>query len=223
MLKGGGNGDYHLPILAPASCQETAELTFAAFDLAERYRTPVVVVIDGFMANMMEAVNFQKDVPAHEPWDWSVGHRRDAQVYVTSYYTPEADTATCYRLQDKYELMREREVLYEEFMTDDAEFGIVAFGIMARVAKQVVVLARQQGIKVGLFRPITIFPFPENELNQIARHVKSILVTEMNFGQILIDVKLAANGACPVHFYGQPAMPIKPLQLLAKLLEVITD
>ncbi len=223
MLKGGGNGDYHLPILAPASCQETAELTFAAFVLAEKYRTPVVVVIDGFMANMMEAVNFQKDVPAHEAWDWSVGHTRDAQVYVTSYYTPEADTATCYRLQEKYRVMREREVLYEEFMTDDAEFVIVAFGIMARVAKQVVVSARQQGIKVGLFRPITIFPFPENELNQIARGVKSILVTEMNFGQILIDVKLAANGACPVHFYGQPAMPIKPMQLFKKLRELATD
>lgn len=223
MLKGGGNGDYHLPILAPASCQETAELTFKAFELAEKYRTPVVVVIDGFMANMMEAVNFQKEIPTHEPWDWSVGHTRDAQVYVTSYYTPESDTATTYRLQEKYAAMREHEVLYEEFMTEDAEFVIVAFGIMARVAKQTVVTARRNGIKVGLFRPITIFPFPEIQLNEIARRVKSILVTEMNFGQVLIDVKLAVNGACPVQFYGQPAMPIKPLELLAKLEEITAD
>jgi len=219
MLKGGGNGDYHLPILAPASCQETAELTFTAFELAEKYRTPVVVVIDGFMANMMESVDFRKEAPLHEPWDWSVGHTREAQVYVTSYYTPESDTATTYRLQDKYRAMREDDVRYEQFMLDDAEVCIVAFGIMARVAKQVVVTARRKGIKVGLFRPITIFPFPEIELNNIARRVKSILVTELNFGQVLIDVKLAANGACPVHFYGQPAMPIKPMQLLAKLEE----
>lgn len=223
MLKGGGNGDYHLPILAPDSCQETAELTFAAFDLAEKYRTPVVVVIDGFMANMMEAVNFNAPIPAHEAWDWSVGHTRDAHVYVSSYYTPEWDTATCYRLQDKYAVMRERETRFETFMLDDAEFVIVAFGIMARVAKQTVVAARQQGIKVGLFRPITIFPFPENELNLISKNVKSILVTEMNFGQVLIDVRLAVNGACPVHFYGQPAMPIKPSELLTKLKEITAN
>lgn len=220
MLKGGGNGDYHLPIFAPASCQETAELTFEAFRVAEQYRTPAFVAIDGFMANMMEAVSFQKDAPAHEAWDWSVGHTCDAQVYVTSYYTPDADTATTYRLQEKYAAMRERETRVENFMTDDAEFVIVAFGIMARVAKQVVVTTRQQGIKVGLFRPITIFPFAENELHEIAKRVKAILVTEMNFGQILIDVKLAANGACPVHFYGQPAMPIKPNELSAKLKEI---
>ena len=172
MLKGGGNGDYHLPILAPDSCQETAELTFAAFELAEKYRTPVVVVIDGFMANMMEAVNFAPAMPAHEPWDWSVGHKQEALVYLTSYYTPEADTATTYRLQDKYAVMRERETRFEAFMLDDAEYVIVAFGIMARVAKQTIVAARRQGIKVGLFRPITIFPFPEIELNKIGRSVK---------------------------------------------------
>ena len=221
MLKGGGNGDYHLPILAPYSCQETAELTFAAFELAEKYRTPVVVVIDGFMANMMEAVNFAPTTPAHEPWDWSVGHKHEALVYLTSYYTPEADTATTYRLQDKYAVMRKRETRFEAFMLDDAEYVIVAFGIMARVAKQTIVAARQQGIKVGLFRPITIFPFPELELNQIGRRVKSVLVTEMNFGQVLIDVKLAINGACPVHFYGQPAMAIKPMQLFQRLKKIV--
>jgi 2-oxoglutarate ferredoxin oxidoreductase subunit alpha len=126
--------------------------------------------------------------------------QNEAQIYLTSYYTPEADTATTYRLQEKYAVMRERETRFETFMLDDAEFVIVAFGIMARVAKQTIVAARKQGIKAGLFRPITIFPFPEVELNQISKRVNSILVTEMNFGQVLIDVKLAVNGACPVHF-----------------------
>ncbi len=221
MLKGGGNGDYHLPILAPESCQECAELTFDAFDLADRYRTPVFVVIDGTMANMMEPVSFDRQHVQGPPPDWSLDHPEGSPVLVTSYETPEADTETCYRLQRKYEVMRDKECRYEQFLTDDADWIIVAFGIMARIAKEVIQRARHKGIRVGLFRPITIFPFPDQPLHDLGKRARGILVTEMNFGQVLVDVRLAINGVCPVEFYGQPAAPIKPMALMAQLEKMV--
>ena len=121
---------------------------------------------------------------------------------ISAFRTPELDTLMTYKLQQKYREMAEHEVRYETELMDDAEFVVVAFGIMARVAREAVHRARARGIKVGLFRPITLFPFPEAMLGEIAGRVREILVTEINFGQILPDVRLAANGQCPVQFLG---------------------
>jgi 2-oxoglutarate ferredoxin oxidoreductase subunit alpha len=212
MLKGGGNGDYHLPILAPSSVTEIAQLTTEAFDLADLYTTPVVVAVDGVLANLIETLQpfepAQRELP---PKTWSLDNpRSEGRRLVSAFRTPELDTLMTYKLQQKYQDLRERETRFEAEMVDDAEYLVVAFGIMARVAREAVHRARARGIKVGLFRPISLFPFPEVELGELAGSVREILVTEINFGQILPDVRLAANGQCPVRFLGQPALPIPP-------------
>ncbi|MCB9557607.1 MAG: 3-methyl-2-oxobutanoate dehydrogenase subunit beta [Deltaproteobacteria bacterium] len=216
MLKGGGNGDYHLPIYAPSSCQEAAQLTYEAFDLADRYKTPVFVAIDGFMSNMMEVVG---DVTPLEPrkYPYRASMADKGASVISSYMTPDLDTHTVYRLAEKYQKMQAEEARYEAYQLDDAQFVIVAFGIMARVAKEVVLVARQRGIKVGLFRPITLYPFAEQALREVAANVAGVLVTEMNMGQILTDVRLAVEGRCPIDFCGHPAKVIPPAKLLAAL------
>jgi 2-oxoglutarate ferredoxin oxidoreductase subunit alpha len=213
MLKGGGNGDYHLPILAPASVTEIVRLTAEAFDLADLYATPVVVAIDGVLANLIETLE-PFDVPHRDlpPKTWSLDNPRTdgGRRLVSAYRTPELDTLITYKLQDKYRRMAETEVRYEAEMVDDAEVVVVAYGIMARVTREAVRRVRAKGIRAGLFRPITLFPFPDAQLGEIAAGANEILVTEINFGQVLPDVRLAANGRCPVRFLGQPAMPIPP-------------
>ena len=210
MLKGLGNGDYHLPLLVPDSVTETAQLTAEAFDIADLYATPVIVSMDGTLSNMIETLQpFEvpkRDLPQK---DWTLDNaHEEGRRLVGAFRHVELDTLICYKLQHKYAQMREKEVRYEAFQCDDAEFIVVAFGIMARIAREAVTQARERGIKVGLFRPITIFPFPEVELHDLAGKAKEVLVTEMNLGQVLVDVRLAVNGQCAVQFLGQPANPI---------------
>ena len=133
---------------------------------------------------------------------------------------PELDTMICYELQAKYEVMRQREVRYEAVHCDDAEIVVVAYGIMARIAKEAVKRARAKGVKAGLFRPITIFPFPEEQLAELASTAREVLVTEMNFGQALVDVRLAVNGRCPVQFLGQPALTV-PVSVVEEAIHAI--
>ena len=224
MLKGLGNGDYHLPLLVPDSITETAQLTAEAFDLADLYTTPVIVSIDGKMSNMIETLR-PFTVPERElpPKSWSVdlpmtdGGRR----LVAAARFPEVDTMVCYELQEKYRVMREREVRFETYLCDDAEVVVVAYGIMARVAREAVRRARAAGVKAGLFRPITIFPFPEDQLAELAAGKRGVLVTEINFGQALVDVKLAVCGRCPVQFLGQPAFPV-PASALVEAIQAVS-
>jgi len=212
MLKGGGNGDYHLPILAPDSVTEIAQLTAEAFDLADLYTTPVVVVVDGLLSNLIENLRpFEITERQLPPKDWSLDNpRSDGRRLVSAFRTPELDTLITYKLQQKYRQMAEHEIRYQAEMVEDAEIVVVAYGVMARVAREAVHRARARGIKAGLFRPITLYPFPDPQIGEIAGRAREILVTEINFGQILPDVRLAANGQCPVQFLGQPAMPIPP-------------
>ncbi len=214
MLKGLGNGDLHVPIYAPASVTETVLLTAQAFDVADRYRTPVFVAIDGFMSNMIETLLPVDIQPCTLPTkDWSVATSfAERRRHVTSYLSPEMDTYRTYKLQEKYARIEAHEVRYEGFMLDDAEFVVVAYGIIARSAKAAVLAARKAGIAVGLFRPITIYPFPTKALRALAstERVQAILMAEMNFGQVLTDVRLSVLGEARVEFLGQPAMPIAP-------------
>jgi 2-oxoglutarate ferredoxin oxidoreductase subunit alpha len=215
MLKGLGNGDYHLPLLAPDSITETAQLTAEAFDIADTYSIPVIVSIDGKLSNTIENLRaFTVPERGLPPKSWSVDRpRSEYRRLVGAARYPELDTMICYELQEKFRRMAEREVRFEQFLCDDAEIVVVAFGIMARIAREAVRRARERGIRAGLFRPISLYPFPARVLAELSAQAREILVTEVNFGQVLDDVLLAVAGRCPVQFLGQPALTV-PLAAL---------
>ncbi len=205
-VKGGGHGDYKLIVLAPSSVQEMADFVFLGFDLAEKYRNPVLLLSDGAIGQMMEKVTFgHHEVHISEkPWA-TVGKPATRQRnYITSLHIrPEEMEKHNLRLEEKYQSIRENEVRYEETNTEDADYIFVAYGLSARICKKAMDLCRAQGLKVGLFRPITLFPFPYDALNKLADKVTMMMTMELNAGQMVEDVKLAVNGKIPVDFYGR--------------------
>jgi 2-oxoglutarate ferredoxin oxidoreductase subunit alpha len=213
IVKGGGHGDFKMIVLAPATVQEAIDLTYTAFDLAEKYRATVVILLDGNIGQMMEPA----ELP---PMKTGNGHRhewaltgasggRPKNIITSIYLVPEVEEAFNRKLQEKYARIRENEVRYVEYETADAEYLVVGFGTSGRVAQTAVKQARAQGLKVGLFRPISLWPFPEQRLAELARQVRGVLVVEMNAGQMIDDVRLAMgdNGrggiTPPVQFYGR--------------------
>ncbi len=206
--KGGGHGDYRLIVLAPASVQEMADFVYDAFDLADKYRNPVMILADGALGQMMERVEFRdydpKDHMHAKPWA-TVGKPkgRERNIITSLHIQPEKMEEINLHLQAKYRLIEENEVRYETVQTEDAEFLIVAYGLVARIAHRAVELAREQGIRVGLLRPQTLFPFPTNAISELADKVHGILTVEMNAGQMVEDVRLAVEGRVPVEFYGR--------------------
>ena len=205
IVKGGGHGNYRTLVLAPDSVQEMADLTTLAFDLADRYRNPVVVLADGFIGQMMEPVAFQAPRAVPEPPDWSVaGTAATRPNLVTSIYL-EPDTLERHilKLEAKYKEAERHEARFESWRLDDAEFVLVGYGIVGRVLKAVVEQARQRGIRAGLLRPITLFPFPGAAIRDLAPRVKGFAVVEMSTGQLVDDVRLALEGRRPVEFYSR--------------------
>jgi len=206
IVHGGGHGDYHPIVLAPASVQEAIDLTVLAFELAERYRTIAVVLLDGSIGQMMEPAELppMMELKKHLP-HWAVtGEPGRARRLLTSIYlNPDDEEVTNMRLLERWMTIRENEVRYKQYFVDDAKFVVVGFGTAGRVALTAVRQARAEGIKAGLFRPITLSPFPEKELKEIAAGSEAMLVVEMNAGQMLDDVKLAVEGSLPVEFYGR--------------------
>jgi 2-oxoglutarate/2-oxoacid ferredoxin oxidoreductase subunit alpha len=207
--KGGGHGDYRNIVLAPASVQELYEMTVEAFNLADRYRILTMVMGDGALGQMMEPVEFRETEPIEAvSKDWALTGRLGRQEHntVTSIFI-EADVMESVnrRLQAKYQVIRENEVRVETHQVEDAEIVIVAFGTSSRICRNVIRQASELGIKVGLIRPITLWPFPEQAVAAAAQSasLKSFLVVEMNCGQMIEDVRLAANGKKPVAFYGR--------------------
>lgn len=204
-VKGGGHGDYKIIVLAPSNVQEAINLTQEAFNLADLYRNPVIVLTDGVLGQMMEAVEFNQ-IPAPElpakDWVATGSDVRDGKRnIVTSYYLDaERFEQFVQHLRQKYELIEEKEQRYEAYMADDAEYFLVGFGTCGRVAKSTVQLARKEGIKLGLIRPITLWPFPTKAFERAA---KGYLTVELNLGQMVEDVRLAVNGRVPVEFYGR--------------------
>ena len=205
-VKGGGHGDYKLIVIAPSSIQEVVNSTFDAFDLADKYRMPVMILGDGILGQMMEPVTFPEVTATVADKDWATtgtDGKRKPNIINSLYIVAEQLEDVVRRRQLKYDEIQQNEVKYEAENTEDAEVLVVAYGTTARIVKAAVKKARENGIKAGLIRPITLWPFPSEVISETAKKVKSILTVEMSMGQMVEDVKLAANGACPVHFYGR--------------------
>ena len=199
--KGGGHGDYRLIVLAPASVQEMADLTIKAFDLSDKYRVPAMLLADGTMGQMMEPVALPdvEPVPVEKPWAVrGTNMERKHNIINSLYLKPDVLEKVNFERYERYKTIEENEVMYEEYMMDDAEYCVVAFGIAARVAKNAVVAARKEGIKVGLIRPITLWPFPTEVLDKAADKVKGFISVELSMGQMIEDVKLATKCRKPV-------------------------
>ena len=222
--KGGGHGDYHLIVLAPATVQEMYDLTFKGFYLAEKYRMTTMILADGTMGQMMEPVqlNDVKMPVIEKPWATNGTKNHEGRNIINSLsLLPEELEVWNHRRYDRYALVEKNEVMYEEFMTEDADIVIVAFGIAARVSKNAIVEARKKGIKVGLIRPITLWPFPKEALLKASKTAKAFISVELNMGQMIEDVKLAINCSKPVYFVGRTGGMIpSPEEVLAKILEI---
>ena len=204
--KGGGHGDYRNIVLAPNSVQEMVNATVLAFDLADKYRNPVMILGDGALGQMMEPVEFStSDSQAvHKPWAATgLRGRSESNIINSLHLQPEKLEQHNIHLQKKYAQVSAQEVRYEELYTADAELVLVAYGITSRIARSAMEKARSQGLKVGMLRPITLWPFPEKPLAVLANTAKAFLTLELSAGQMIEDVRLAVNGAKPVYFYGR--------------------
>ena len=202
VVKGGGNGSYRTLVLAPSSAQEMADLTAQAFELADRYRNPVVLLADGFVGQMMEPVEFQKTPVAPHLPKWAVAGTAESRPNLITSLHLEADEleAHIHDLETKYRCAEQCETRAEEFQTDNAEIVLVGYGILGRILKAVTAEARAEGIRVGMLRPITLYPFPTMHFQRLSAHARVFVVVEMSNGQMLEDVRLALNGARPVKF-----------------------
>ena len=204
-VKGGGHGDYHVIVLAPDSVQEMFDLTFLAFDLADQYRNPAMILTDGRLGQMMEPLVPGDGKPNIPPKPWALtGAAGRPPNMIRSLILPEGELEEHnIRLQTKYAQVGQAEVRFEERWIDDCEVLMVAYGTSARIVKGALETARSRGIKAGMLRPISLWPFPTERLRQLAARVHSVLVVEMSSGQMIQDVQLAVNGQAPVYFEGR--------------------
>lgn len=227
-VKGGGHGDYKVVVYAPESLQESVELTVKAFDIADEYRTPVLIIADGLLGQMMEPVEFPefrdlKTLPKHENWALTGSKKQRPAHRVTSFnIDPYGLEEMNKGYQRKYKEIMSKEKMYDEFMLDDADIILVAYGTIGRIAKSVAKMAREKGIKAGVFRPITLWPFPFEEIFSYTEKAKLFFTVEMSEGQLIEDVKLAVNGKKPVEFFGRSGGVIPtPGEIFSKLMELV--
>ena len=224
--KGGGNGDYRTPVFAPASVQEAVDMIIEAFDVADAYRTPVMVVADGMIGQMMEPVDFDKERKTRELPEktWAANGtkgERKPNVINSLYLQSEELEQHNLKLEKKYQAIEENEVQYEMYNTEDAELVFVAYGTVSRIVKTTVDQMREEGHKVGLIRPKTLWPFPNKAFKEIP-NAKNLLVVEMSLGQMIDDVKLACECKLPVDFYGRSGGMIpSPAEIANKAKEII--
>jgi 2-oxoglutarate ferredoxin oxidoreductase subunit alpha len=206
-VHGGGHGDYHNIVLAPASVQEMFDLTIKAFELSDKYRNPAMVIADAMIGQFQEPCRLTPEKPVvipDKPWALTGRKGREPQLLKSLYLADGEQEAHNLVMKAKYDTIRENEVMLETDQLDDAELMIVAFGTPSRVAKTAIKHARSQGIRVGLLRPITLFPFPVREINEYSSRIKNVLVVEMNTGQMLQDVQISAHRDAKISFYGRP-------------------
>ncbi len=201
-----GHGDFYLPVLAPSTVQEMADLTYAAFDIADEYRTPVVILADGLLGQMMEPVVMpgKRDLSTLPTKPWATtghGHGRAHNIANSLHLDPQKLCEENQERFQRYEVIKGKEVRVETYLTDDADIVVAAFGAAARIVRSAVNAAREKGIRAGLFRPITLWPYPAETLSSLG--AKAYLTVEFNMGQMVEDVRLAVNGAAPVSFFGK--------------------
>ncbi|HPJ12012.1 MAG TPA: 3-methyl-2-oxobutanoate dehydrogenase subunit VorB [Caldisericia bacterium] len=225
--KGGGHGDYRMITLAPTNLQEQADLMKTAFDLADLYRIPVMVLSDGLLGQIMEAVEFNFDIdPASLPnKEWAANGRKNREKHLINSLDLDLDGLEHHneKLQARYKKIEENEVLCEDFLVDDAKIVIVAYGTTARIAKTAVEMMREEGYKVGLIRPITLWPFPVKNIQKSVQNsaTESFYVFEMNAGQMLEDVQIVVNGKKPIRFFGRMGGNVpSPIELISKIKEI---
>ncbi len=203
IVKGGGHGNYNLITLAPNSVQEMADLTGKIFEMADKYRNPGVILSDGIIGQMMEPVQFPETAVAPSRKQWALYGDKESRknLITTIFLDPDELEERVEQLYAKYAVIEENEVMYEQYRLEDAEIVLVGYGIISRVLYSVVALARRQGLKVGLFRPISLWPFPKKELKALADRRKKFLVVEMSKGMLIDDVKLATEFKKPIEFF----------------------
>lgn len=221
-----GHGDFQILVFAPSTVQEMVDLVSDAFDLGDKYRMPAMILADGMLGQMMEPVvipdNTEKVLP-EKPWA-AKGHHNERKHNVVNslYLTPQALENLVKERFERYEKIKNEEQRAEEYLTEDAEVVIVAYGASSRVSRSAVNMARQQGIKAGLIRPITLWPYPTKAIDKAAETVKSFLCVEMSMGQMVDDVRLVVNGRKPVHFYGRTGGMIPtPYEVLEQLKQIV--
>lgn len=200
-VKGGGNGDYRLIVLAPSTVQECVDLTYKAFYLSQKYRNPAVLLADGLLGQMMEPVEFYDyPYPEIDNSDWCLSGTKNHKARIIRSYGPLADDRCKFleKLFQKYKTIEENETEWEEINTEDADIILVSFGSTSRNAKTAMKKLREKGVKAGFFRPITLYPFPSKRLKELSKTAKKFITVEVNMGQMVDDVRLAVNGACPV-------------------------
>jgi len=225
VTRGGGNGDYRTIALAPSSCQEAADLAYEAFDLSEEYRIPVVLFLDAMLGQMMEPVILPAKKKAAPARKWALTGRADrkANVVTSIYWNSESLDEHNYQLFGKATKIAQKVVRFEEHQCRDADVVLVAFGIMGRVAKTAIEKARKRGLKLGLFRPISLWPFPSTQLAAAARKARSMLVLELSAGQMLEDVKLALGDRKKVFFYGRTGGEVpSPFEVMHEAVKLLS-
>ena len=219
---GGGDGDYKVIVLSPSTVQEAVDLTYKTFHLAHKYRNPAMLLADGLLGQMMEPVEFgeypYKDFD-HSSWALS-GAKGRKQRIIRSYSPLEGPQCDHIRhLFNKYKQMEENEVMFEELWTEDADLIVTSFGSLSRNVKAAIKQLRAKGLKIGFFRPITLFPFPNKRVQELANKTKKFLAIEVNMGQMVRDIRLAVNGKIPVEFYGKPVGSWPSVEELAEAIE----
>ncbi len=224
-VHGGGHGDYYPIVLAPASVQEAVDLMALSFDLAEKYRSICMMIMDGSIGQMMEPINMPEMKPIQrKDWDWATNGRmgkRERHVLTSIYLDPYEEEKTNLRILERLKQVEANEVRFKEYFLDDADFVVIGFGTAGRVSLSAVRAAREQGIKVGLLRPVTVSPFPHKVIDELVKRVQGFLVVEMNTGQMLEDVRLSVKGRAPVEFYGRPGGVVPfPDEVLAEIKRV---
>lgn len=219
--RGAGHGDFHMLVLAPASVQEMVSLTFKGFDLADKYRMTSMILADGTMGQMMEPVSLNMGEVKQYDKSWALtgtNNLRKSNVITSLYLKPEELEAENIKRYEKYKKIEENEVMYEEYMMEDADICIVAFGVAARISRNAIETARANGIKVGMIRPITLWPFPKDVLGTAARKVKAFISVELSMGQLIEDVELATRCTRPVLLCNRVGgMVPTPEEVLAKI------
>lgn len=223
--KGGGHGDYRLIVFGPDSVQELVDLTIEAFDMADKYRNPVMILGDGILGQMMEPVEFKTKeikIGPEKPWATTGKKDRPRNLINSLYIVPEDLEKFCEKLRVKHAEIMASETRFETYFAEDADIILAAYGTTARICKAVVDQAREEGIKAGLIRPITLWPFPAEPFARAAEHASAFLAVEMSNGQMVEDVRLSVNGKKPVHFFGRSGgmVPTKS-QIFAEMKKIL--